>query len=161
MAHPAAVAGGRLSAAPRHRVHPVGPVAQDGVIMALIRWMCRTPPQGWYPSERGHRGDMVFTWTGSSSRPAPGSALCGDWRSRWPEPSMTAWQLAMAKESRALPPATSRGPGSISKSRITAAMSVGLPGMWMGRRLAEILAGRPCRIGGAASRPGWPPAGEP
>ena len=147
LARPAAVAGGSLSAAPRHWVHPVGPVAQAESVNHLAPVDIPVASATLVSVRTGTLAMCCSRGPGVAPRPAPGSAPCGDWRSRWPEASMTAWQLALTKESRPLSPTASLCPGSISKSRGTAAMSVGLLGMWMGQRLTGILAGQPCRIG--------------
>ena len=146
LAHPAAVAGGRLSAAPRHRVHPVGPVA--GLVYGPDPVDVPDAPARLVSVRAGTVATCCSRGPGVAPRPPPGGAPCGDWHSRWPEASMTAWQLALSKESRPLAPATSLcrgsprdvdGGGDLRRS-------------WQGGHAGS---------GGASSRPGWPLAGEP
>ena len=155
MAHPAAVAGSRLSAAPRHRVRVAGPVAQDGVIY------------GPNPVDVPDAPARLV-----SVRAGTAATCC----SRGPGVPLTLRRVAPCAATGAHDDGLAAGVGrgvqgavasarpsarGLSKSRITAALSMGLLGRGWGGDLRRSWQGGQAGSGGASSRTGWPQAGEP
>ena len=72
LAHPAAVAGGCLSAAPRHRVHPVGPVARPGIVYGPDPVDMPDAPATLVSVNAVTVVPVFATWTGSCLSPRAG-----------------------------------------------------------------------------------------